>query len=192
MKICGLDECGRGPLAGPIVAAGVVLRIDHRKWRMDLDDSKKLKAKDRERLFELIMESGAKIEVEVISVRQINSRGIGWANKEIFRRLIKKIEADKYIVDGNLKLGRIQGKGDRVKCKVKADKSRKCVMAASVVAKVTRDRLMKELHNKYPHYGWETNVGYGTKNHISAIVKHGSVPPHRRLFVETALKKLTP
>jgi ribonuclease HII len=189
MRVCGLDECGRGPLAGPIVAAGVVLNAKFKIYNLKLNDSKKLNQKQREKIYDALIESGCKTQVEMISVRQINSRGIGWANKEIFRRLIKKIEADKYIVDGNLKLGRVLGKTEKIKSVIKADATRKSVMAASIVAKVTRDRLMKELHKEYPKYGWENNAGYGTKYHIMAIKQFGVVKYHRSVFVTTVLKR---
>ncbi len=109
---------------------------------------------------------------------------MGWANKEIFKRLIKILEADKYIVDGNLK---IKVRNKNVKSVIDADASRKCVMAASVIAKVTRDKLMRQLHNEYPNYGWEKNMGYGTKIHIEAIRKYGAVKYHRDVYVTTAL-----
>src|SRR3989344_9111054 len=102
MKICGLDEAGRGPLAGPLVAAAVALNP---KIKIsNLKDSKKLNKLQRERAYKEIINSGAEGAVEIISARQINNQGIGRAKKEIFRRLIKKIEAKKYIVDGNLKI----------------------------------------------------------------------------------------
>ncbi|OGD03013.1 hypothetical protein A3H89_05545 [Candidatus Amesbacteria bacterium RIFCSPLOWO2_02_FULL_48_11] len=185
MKICGLDEAGRGPLAGPLVAAAVALNP---KIKIsNLKDSKKLNKLQRERAYKEIINSGAEVAVEIISARQINNQGIGWANKEIFRRLIKKIEAKKYIVDGNLKLGRI--KNSRVKCVIGADRTRKCVMAASIVAKVTRDRLMLQLHKEHPQYGWKINMGYGTSHHVEAIREHGMVKYHRSVFVTTVLRK---
>jgi ribonuclease HII len=180
--ICGLDEAGRGPLAGPLVAAGVILETP----LTGLNDSKKLKYDIRKRIFERIINSGAVAKTEIISVRQINNRGIGWANKEIFKRLIKTIPADKYIVDGNLK---IKVKDKNVKCVVKADATRKCVMAASIIAKVTRDRIMEDLHKEYPRYGWKVNMGYGTRTHIAAIREYGTVKYHRDIYVTTALRE---
>ena len=121
------------------------------------------------------------VEVEIISARQINNRGMGWANKQVFKNLIKRTLADKYIVDGNLKIR-------KAVIMVKADTKVPEVMAASIVAKVTRDKLMKELHKKHPNYGWRTNMGYGTSYHIRAIKEFGVVHYHRRVFVTTALK----
>ena len=183
MIICGLDEAGRGPLAGPIVGAAVVLNSQFSINQ--LEDSKKINSKQREKLYRLILESGAIVETEIITARQINNRGIGWANKEIFKRLIKRIEADKYIIDGVLKI-KINNKN--IKSVIKADATRKCVMAASIVAKVTRDQLMKHLHEEHPQYGWISNMGYGTRYHVSAIAEFGTVKYHRSVFVQTALR----
>ena len=186
MRICGLDEAGRGPLAGPIVAAAVTL--NPRPQYANLKDSKKLNKEQREKLYQEIIGSGAEVHIEIISARQINNRGIGWANKEIFKRLIRKVEADKYIVDGNLKI-KVNGKSKQIKCIVKADNSRKCVMAAAVIAKVERDRLMEKLHGEHPDFGWNTNAGYGTRAHVEAIMKFGMVKYHRTVFVTTALSR---
>ncbi len=177
MLICGLDECGRGPLAGPIVAAGVILL----KPIKGLNDSKKLTAEKRQKLFKKITQSST-YSVEIISVHQINTKGIGWANKQLFKRLAKKIVADKYIADGNLKLGK------KIKSIIKADSKFQEVMAASIVAKVTRDKLMRELHEDFPNYGWQSNMGYGTKFHIAALREHGPTKHHRKLFIKTALQ----
>ena len=183
MRICGLDEVGRGALAGPLIAAGVILN----KPVAGLNDSKKLKYEIRNKIYERIINSGAEIETEIISARQINNRGMGWANKEIFRRLIRRSEAERFIVDGNLKLGKMKNK--TIKCVVRADKTRKCVMAASIIAKVTRDRLMRVLHTQHPKYDWEKNVGYGTKKHIEAIREFGVGKYHRSVYVTTALSR---
>lgn len=183
MNVCGLDEAGRGPLAGPLVAAATIL--NSQCSMLNLKDSKKLSNIQREIIYKAIIDSGSVIKTEVISAKQINNRGIGWANKEIFIRLIKAIDAEKYIIDGNLK---IKVKNKNIKSVIKADTTRKCVMAASIVAKVTRDRMMKDLYKEYPQYGWKFNMGYGTKVHIEAIKKYGTVKYHRDVFVTTALR----
>ena len=175
--ICGMDEVGRGPLAGPIVGAAVVLAKEIKVLR----DSKKLSAIQRQKLYKNIVDSGAVIAVEMISVRSINIKGIGWANKEIFRRLKKRIPADEYIADGNLKIAGI-------KSVIKADSKVPEVMAASIIAKVWRDKHMQLLHAEYPMYGWKSNMGYGTKEHIAALKAHGPCKHHRKLFIRTALK----
>jgi ribonuclease HII len=182
MIICGLDECGRGPLAGPIVAAAVILN----KPVNNLSDSKKLSPQKRQLLYKKILKNALIVEVQIISVRQINTRGIGWANKEVFKRLIRRIDAGKYIVDGNLKL-KVVKKSHLIKTMVKADTKIDEVMAASIIAKVTRDKLMRELHDDFPNYGWQSNMGYGTKFHIASLREHGPCKHHRKLFIRTAL-----
>lgn len=180
MITCGMDEVGRGALAGPLVAAATVLSAQRKVLR--LNDSKKLTPEKRNKIYKRIVLSGAVIAVEEISVSLINKHGIGWANKEIFKRLARKIPADKYIADGNLKLGK------KIKSIIKADGKIPEVMAASIIAKVWRDKLMTRLHDEYPNYGWKSNKGYGTKYHIAAIREHGVTKYHRRKFVETAIK----
>lgn len=147
-----------------------------------LKDSKKLNKDQRAKKYKKIIKSGAVIVVEEISVNLINKHGIGWANKEVFKRLSKKIPADKYIADGNLKLGR------KIKSIIKADGKIPEVMAASIIAKVWRDKLMTRLHDEHPIYGWQSNKGYGTKYHVAALREHGMTKYHRKKFVETALK----
>ena len=180
MLTCGMDEAGRGALAGPLVAAAAVLSAQRKVLR--LKDSKKLTPEKRNKIYKRIILSGAVIAVEEISARQINSRGMGWANKEIFKRLARKIPADKYIADGNLKLGK------KIKSVVKADMKIPEVMAASIIAKVWRDKHMIRLHDEHQIYGWRSNKGYGTKYHIAAIREHGVTKHHRSMFVRTALK----
>ena len=178
MIMCGMDEVGRGALAGPLVAAATVL--SPQRSTLKLNDSKKLIHDLRFKIYEKIKKSGAVIAVEEISARQINTKGMGWANKEIFRRLKNKIPADKYMADGNLKIAGITSV-------VKADTKIPEVMAASIIAKVWRDKHMIRLHDEHPIYGWQSNKGYGTKYHIAAIREHGITKYHRSKFVRTAL-----
>ncbi len=186
MITCGLDECGRGPLAGPIVAAAVILL----RPINGLKDSKQLSPAQRNRLYKKILQTAAAVEIESIAVKQINSKGIGWANKEVFKRLIRKVNALSYIVDGNLKLS-VKGKSRLIQSIVKADTKYPEVMAASIVAKVTRDKLMQGLAKDFPNYGWQSNVGYGTKYHVSALKEYGACKYHRHLFVTTALRRVS-
>lgn len=187
--VCGLDEVGRGAWAGPLVAAGVVFKNQETKELKELRDSKKLRSDQRRKLYEMILSTASVVEIEIISALQINNRGVGWANQEIFKRLIKRIEAEEYLVDGNLKL-KVNGKSNRIKSLVKADNQIPEVMAASIVAKVTRDKLMEELHESYPNFGWRTNVGYGTKHHLRVIQERGMTRHHRGIFVTTALRRI--
>ncbi len=113
--------------------------------------------------------------------------GIGWANRVAFERLILRMDADSYIVDGNLKLQDMGRKARHVRSQVRADETEQAVMAASIVAKVNRDQIMRDLHGEYSVYGWDHNKGYGTHEHIAAIRQHGTCVHHRHQFVTTAL-----
>jgi ribonuclease HII len=192
--VCGLDEAGRGALAGPLVLAGVVMAVDFDFHRVCGDvvvrDSKKLSDRQRMKVFELVENYSLCIDVEVISVAEVNARGIGWANWEGFRRLITRIEAAGFIVDGR---GRPSGLGDKaplVQFMIDADETIPSALAAGIVAKVKRDEIMRALHRRFPAYGWETNTGHGTRAHLSAIEQHGICEHHRLQFVETALRNL--
>ncbi len=194
--ICGMDEVGRGPLAGPLVAAAVVFPpdFDFRLVYPDLKfgDSKKLSAHQRDAAAEAIRDIALVLTVESISVDEINAQGIGWANRTVFERLIMRIDADRYIVDGNLKLANLGRRARRVRSVVRADETEQAVSAASIIAKVTRDRIMCDLHGDFPVYGWDHNVGYCTKGHLDALRQYGPCIHHRRQFVTTALAKLSP
>ncbi len=193
--VCGLDEAGRGALAGPLVAAAVVLprgwKLEDAKPDVPVRDSKKLSVRQRNRLFEIIMQHALQTEIEVISVDEINEHGIGWANKESFRRLISEIDATEYVVDGNLRLSNLGDKAARVRSVIRADETIAAVMSAGIVAKVSRDRIMQALHLQYPHYGWNTNTGHGTQQHIEALRRHGQCRYHRCQFVTTALRNFS-
>jgi ribonuclease HII len=188
---CGLDEVGRGALAGPLVAAAVVLPEDFAE-RLGplvrfLRDSKTVPRRRREQLAELIWRHAPVVEVQVVPVARINSRGIGWANREAFRLLIGRVAADEYIVDGRVRPPAPRGRAQRVRCMVRADAEVPAVSAASLVAKVHRDALMCLLHERHPAFGWHENVGYGTPAHLAALRAHGPTAEHRTVFVATAL-----
>lgn len=195
-RLCGLDEAGRGPLAGPLVAAAVIFPPDfvfaEAFPSIKFGDSKKLSSRQREAAYEAIQQYAVVLKVESIPVEDINKVGIGWANRTVFERLIMEIEADEYIVDGNLRLSNLGKRARRVKCVVDADNTEQAVIAASIVAKVKRDRIMRDFHLDYPVYGWDHNMGYGTHTHITALYEHGPCPYHRRRFVATALAKRGP
>jgi ribonuclease HII len=191
--VCGLDEAGRGPLAGPLVAAAVVFPADFEFAAhfpaVRFRDSKKLSARQREAAYTRIFEFALDVRVEVVAVADINRMGIGWANRSAFERLVMQVEADRYIVDGNLRLSNLGKKARRVTCVVNADQTEQCATAASIVAKVTRDRIMTQLHAECPLYGWDHNMGYGTAQHIAALLEHGRTAHHRERFVTTALAR---
>ena len=191
MRRCGLDEVGRGALAGPLVAAGVVLPSDimarlgeHSRF---LRDSKTVTRRHRQEMAALIARNALAVELVAISVEMINERGIGWANREAFRRLIGRILADEYVVDGKVKPPAPPDRLARVRCMVRADAQVPEVAAASLVAKVYRDGMMAALHQQFPMFGWDRNAGYGTAPHVAALSAYGSAPPHRTCFVRTAL-----
>ncbi len=192
-SICGLDEAGRGALAGPLVAAAVILKESVNtitsKAGAPLRDSKTLSKRQRESIYEVLINSHSTVISTNISAELINAKGIGWANKEIFRMLIRQVPATEYIVDGNLSLAPMPSIKGTVRCLVDADATEAAVICAGIVAKVTRDRIMQKLHLKHPFFGWEHNAGYGTREHIAMILEHGSTPEHRTLFVNTAVQK---
>lgn len=192
MRIYGIDEAGRGALAGPLVAAAVILPCSIRKLRRlvktPIRDGKTLTKDQRARIYRALVRLGAEIHIDVISARKINNRGIQRANREAIRNLITSVEADCYIVDGRIKLGRIKGKTHKVQTKVDADATVPEVILAGIVAKVKRDSLMRELHDQFPLYHWKSNAGYGTQKHIEAIKIHGTTRYHRSIFVTTALR----
>lgn len=189
--ICGLDEAGRGALAGPLVLAAVVMVEDFDFSLVCGDvvvrDSKKLSERQRLRVFELVQSYSLIIETEVISAGEINRMGIGWANMEGFRRLIQRVDAGRYIVDGRGRLTDLNGRSSRVTFMVDADEINPMALSAGIVAKVTRDDLMRKLDQRFPMYGWRTNTGHGTREHIVAIEEHGVCRFHRHRFVQTAL-----
>jgi ribonuclease HII len=191
-KTCGLDEAGRGALAGPLVAAAIILPCSRatitRRAGFPLRDGKCLNPGQRNKVYTILNNLQADIYIEIISARSINNHGIGWANREIFRRLIKKVEAGRYIVDGNLRLGRIEGKTEKIFSVVDADATIPEVICAGIVAKVMRDRTMQNLHKEFPQFGWNRNAGYGTSRHIKAIRETHVNRYHRVIFVTTALR----
>ncbi len=192
IRICGLDEAGRGALAGPLVAAAVILHVPateiSKACGVPLRDSKTLSRPQRERFFDTLMASHATVNVLYIQAREINTNGIGWANKEIFRRLILTIDANEYIIDGNLKIGPLPEIAGTIRSVIDADASIEAVICAGIAAKVTRDRYMDQLSKTYPAYGWDHNAGYGTAEHVRSIRTHNISPEHRTQYVTTALR----
>ncbi|HRE47307.1 MAG TPA: ribonuclease HII [Aggregatilineales bacterium] len=200
-RICGLDEAGRGPFAGPLLAAAVIFPVGYdfaEQFRKAiLRDSKKLSQKQREALYTVIYEAALCVEVIEISVEAINAHGIGWANRTAFERLIGRVgvslhPVDHYLVDGNLRLELPPPLKAKHINRIRADESIPAVAAASIVAKVTRDRIMTDLHQMHSLYGWDRNHGYGTKDHIAALRRYGATEHHRTQFIAKTLSAPLP
>lgn len=180
LRIAGVDEAGRGPLAGPVVA-GVVC-LDLSKPIRGIDDSKKLTSAKRDELFEKIVSSGCSYAVGIADAQEVDSVNILQATFSAMRRALEKLEGeyDLLLVDGNLFIQGIPR--EMQKPVVGGDAQSASIAAASIIAKVTRDRMMEEYHLEYPQYGFDSNKGYGTEYHRGMIEQHGLCPIHRRTF----------
>ena len=184
-RVAGVDEAGRGPWAGPVVAAAAILDYPTLpgSLRRRLDDSKKLSAKTRESLL-AELEGCAEIGVGMADPREIEALNILQATMLAMRRACDALprRPDFALVDGN----RAPALACPCRTVVKGDALSLSISAASIVAKVTRDRLMKTLADDYPGYGWERNAGYGTAEHRAALERLGITPHHRRSFAPIA------
>lgn len=178
MKLCGIDEAGRGPLAGPLVMAGVVLH----KPILGLNDSKKLSEKKREALFDLIIENSHH-KIVRFSAEEIDMHGLSACLRKGLEVILVSLDADDFLFDGNSKFG-VNG----LRTLIKADTLIPEVSAASILAKVTRDREMMAIDSLYPEYGFAGHKGYGTAAHIGAIDKYGLCEIHRKSFKLKALQ----
>ena len=181
--VCGIDEAGRGPLAGPVVAAAVILAPGTEF--PGVNDSKKLTEKKREALFDYIKENALAYGIGLSSEQEIDEINILQATFLAMRRAVEAlpVSADYALVDGN----RIQGLDIPAECVIGGDGKVLSIAAASILAKVTRDREMRALAAQYPEYGFEKHKGYGTKAHYLAIAEHGICPIHRRTFLKKVL-----
>ena len=174
----GVDEAGRGPLAGPLVASAVILP-DH--FNNDaLNDSKKLSDKKRRILLEVIKENALHISTGTVTASGIDRNRMSWAVRTVFKRAMKPLlqAADFFLIDGNS----VSGLEAPARFLVKGDSRSLSIAAASIVAKVTRDDIMLKEHESYPQYSFHSNKGYGTAAHIRAIESHGPSPSHRMSF----------
>ncbi len=182
--IAGVDEAGRGPLAGPVFAAAVILPKTSKI--KGLDDSKKLSPSDREKVFELIMDSAVCVGVGTCGEKEIDRINILQATFRAMAQAVGALsqEPDIILVDGNRTVPQINIPQKAV---VRGDAKCACIAAASVVAKVLRDRYMKELHKKHPKYGFDRHKGYGTKRHVAAIKTFGGCRAHRKSFLKNIL-----
>jgi ribonuclease HII len=176
--VAGVDEAGRGPLAGPVVIAAVVLDPD--KPLDGLDDSKKLSEKRREALFPLIVERSLAWTVVAIEVDEIDRINILQATMLGMSRAVEQLvpSPSLALIDGN----RAPALTCAVRTIVGGDSLEPAISAASVLAKVTRDRLMKKLHIDYPDYGFDRHKGYPTADHLARLIRYGPCPIHRRSF----------
>jgi ribonuclease HII len=185
--VAGADEAGRGACAGPLVAAAVVL--PDRREIEGLNDSKLLTEKARERIYDQVVRCALTWSVVIVSPREIDSRGLHVGNVAAMRRALAKLTpgpnyvlTDGFPVDGVGAPGLAVWKGDQVAA---------CVAAASVLAKVTRDRIMTELDTVYPQYGFAEHKGYSTPEHSAALLEHGPSPVHRYSYKNVAATWLT-
>ena len=181
--LAGVDEAGRGPLAGPVVAAAVIL--DELRPIKGLADSKQLSPLRRERLYDQIRASALCVSIGSASVEEIDHINILQATMLAMRRAVEglRLLPQRVVVDGNrVPVLRVQAEAI-----VRGDVTVPSISAASIIAKVHRDRLCAELHQRYPHYGFELHKGYATAAHLDALQRHGACPEHRRSFAPVSL-----
>ncbi len=182
--VAGVDEAGRGPLAGPIVAAAVILPRE--SFICGINDSKKLSSDARKRLFVKICNDSISMGISLLSPMKIDELGIGEANKQVMMGALLnlKIKPEYVLIDGNNwhKPADVQGEG-----LIKGDSRSYCIAAASIVAKITRDNILTKISKKYPQYKFNQHKGYGTGEHIDMIRKHGLCPVHRKSFCHSII-----
>ena len=182
--LAGVDEAGRGACAGPLVVASIILRDARASELTQVRDSKELTEKNREKLFDVVTEAALSLSVVIISHEEIDARGVHAANLDGMRRAVQGLEitpayvlTDGYAIEGLTLPNLAVWKGDQVVT---------CISAASIIAKVTRDRIMREMDLTYPEYGFISHKGYITKIHTEALQKYGVTPIHRRSFSNIA------
>lgn len=178
--ICGIDEAGRGPLAGPVVAGAVILPKDARI--LYINDSKKLSEKKREELFDVICSEALAYGIGVVPSERIDEINILQATYEAMRQAINKLDiTPDILLNDAVTIPEINIRQVPI---IKGDAKSMSIAAASILAKVTRDRMMLEYDAVYPEYGFARHKGYGTKQHTDALVKYGACPIHRRTFIK--------
>ncbi len=180
-NLCGIDEAGRGPLAGPLVVAGVIL-----KKNIDgLNDSKKLTQKKREFLFDQIKKNSF-YHIVFTDNKTLDDIGLSLALKNSITQIMETLNTKNYLMDGNTSFGI-----ENLEHKIKADETIVEVSAASILAKVSRDRFMCDISNQYPEYNFEKHKGYGTKAHVQAMKEFGLCDLHRVSFKVKSLEQPT-
>ena len=181
--LCGVDEAGRGPLAGPVLTAAVILP----KGLVIpmLNDSKQVSKKHREELYDIIMSTAVAVGVGMNPETVIDEKGIEFANKDAMRQAIRNLSVapDMLLVDA-VHIPEVDIPQVSI---IKGDAKSVSIAAASIVAKVTRDRMMQEYDEKYPAYGFKDNVGYGSAAHIEALKTYGPCPIHRRSYIRNII-----
>ena len=184
--ICGIDEAGRGPLAGPVVAAACILPTDCEI--LYLNDSKKLTEKRREELFVEIHEKAVSFGVGIVSPAVIDEINILQATYEAMRQAVEKLSVrpDVFLNDAVVIPGIDESRQVKI---IKGDAKSVSVAAASILANVTRDHMMEEYDRLYPEYGFAKHKGYGTKAHLDAVREHGMCPIHRRSFLKKFMER---
>lgn len=183
--VCGIDEAGRGPLAGPVVVAAVIMPED--SFIEGVNDSKKVSEKKREKLYDEITENAIAWSVGIIDQNEIDKINILNATKKGLTTALTELKEkpDIILVDA---LTKIDTLGIPYESIIKGDAKSYSIAAASIIAKVTRDRIMRQWAEVYPQYGFEKHKGYGTAMHIQAIKEYGLCPLHRHSFVKNILK----
>ena len=177
--LCGIDEVGRGPLAGPVVACAVILPQDSRI--LYLNDSKKLSASKREELYDVIMREAVSVGIGMRSPERIDEINILQATYEAMREAVSKLEVvPQLLLNDAVTIPQITIPQVPI---IKGDAKSVSIAAASIVAKVTRDRMMEEYDKVFPEYGFASNKGYGSADHIAALKKYGETPIHRKTFI---------
>ena len=174
--VIGIDEAGRGPIAGPEVVAGVVFPIVYHNE--DIYDSKAISEKKREELFEVIKKDALEFHIEIVSEKVIDQKNIYQATKDAMTLIANKLNAEVVLTDA-MPLERCDKEVIDI---IKGDQKSVSIAAASILAKVTRDRIMYELDKKYPEYDFKPNKGYPTKKHLEALEQYGALDIHRRSY----------
>ena len=183
--VAGIDEVGRGPLAGNVVTACVVMPAEPvLPW---VDDSKKLSETRREKVFQEIMDIALYVGIGQVSPEEIDRINILEATKKAMRESAAQVPADVFLIDAVTGLG-LNGQEVPI---IKGDATSYAIAAASIVAKVTRDRQMQELDKLYPQYGFARNKGYGTAEHVAALKEYGPCQAHRRTFIRNICHETT-
>lgn len=190
-NIVGVDEAGRGPLAGPVVSAAVQIKTYDPRFEK-INDSKKISEKLREELFDVIL-ANCFVGVGIATVEEIDDINILNATFLSMRRALEDLKEndgvnfEKVMVDGNHKIREYSGQQEAL---IKGDGKSLSIAAASIIAKVTRDRIMNLIGREYPQYGFEKHKGYGTKQHREAILEIGVTPVHRKTFLKKIINEV--